>query len=177
MRNSTELMVAYARFHRDPRNIATHMVGIPLIVFSIGVLLAKPVLAFSPLLVTPALLVWAATSLWYFSRGNAGLAMAVSLMNLALIGLAQPTAAWSTPLWLIAGLGSFVLGWAIQFLGHYYEGKKPAFVDDLLGLLVGPMFVAAEALHTVGVGRPLFAEIERRVGPVHLRDLHAHATR
>ena len=30
----------------------------------------------------------------------------------------------------------FAGGWAIQFLGHAFEGKKPAFVDDLVGLLV-----------------------------------------
>jgi len=34
----------------------------------------------------------------------------------------------------------------IQFVGHWYEGRKPAFVDDIIGLLVGPMFVVAEAL-------------------------------
>src|SRR3546814_9523920 len=33
--------------------------------------------------------------------------------------------------WLGSGLGMFVLGWVIQFVGHYYEGRKPAFVDDL----------------------------------------------
>ncbi|MFX8094694.1 Mpo1-like protein, partial [Acinetobacter baumannii] len=66
---------------------------------------------------------------------------------------------------------SFVVGWVFQFVGHYYEGRKPAFVDDLVGLLVGPMFVVGEAMFTLGWGRPLLAEIERRVGPTHLRDL------
>ena len=65
----------------------------------------------------------------------------------------------------------FVVGWVIQFIGHYYEGRKPAFVDDLIGLLVGPMFVVAEALFMLGWGKPLLAEIERRAGPTHLRDL------
>ncbi len=27
----------------------------------------------------------------------------------------------------------FVIGWAIQFVGHHYEGRKPAFVDDVTG--------------------------------------------
>jgi uncharacterized membrane protein YGL010W len=177
MRNATELMVAYAKFHRDQRNIATHMVGIPLIVFSVGVLLAKPTMVVAGVNFTPALLVWLASTLWYFSRGNVALALAVSAMNLALISLAQPTATLSTPMWLGIGVGSFIVGWAIQFLGHYYEGKKPAFVDDILGLLVGPMFVAAEVMHLGGFSRSLFTEIERRVGPTHLRDLHAQATR
>lgn len=31
----------YVRYHRDPRNIATHFVGIPLIAFGIAALLAR----------------------------------------------------------------------------------------------------------------------------------------
>ena len=73
--------------------------------------------------------------------------------------------------WLSWGLGFFIVGWIIQFIGHYYEGKKPAFADDLVGLLVGPMFVTAELLFALGMARPLAREIERRAGPTVLRDL------
>ena len=73
--------------------------------------------------------------------------------------------------WLAWGVGSFVVGWVLQFIGHYYEGRKPAFVDDIVGLLVGPMFVMAEALFALGWGRELHAEIERQAGPTHIRDL------
>jgi uncharacterized membrane protein YGL010W len=31
----------------------------------------------------------------------------------------------------------FTVGWGFQFLGHYFEGKKPAFVDDKRNLIVG----------------------------------------
>jgi uncharacterized membrane protein YGL010W len=79
--------------------------------------------------------------------------------------------------WLAWSLGIFIVGWAAQFIGHYYEGKKPAFVDDLRGLLIGPMFVVGEALFALGWGKSMLAEIEARVGPTHLRDLHAPATR
>jgi hypothetical protein len=37
------------------------------------------------------------------------------------------------------------------------------------------MFVVGEWLFALGWGRPLLAEIERRAGPTHLRDLHAAA--
>ena len=40
-RPANELMVQYAAYHRDRRNIATHFVGIPLIVFAIGIFLAR----------------------------------------------------------------------------------------------------------------------------------------
>ena len=71
-----------------------------------------------------------------------------------------------------AGLGLFVVGWVIQFVGHYYEGRKPAFVDDISGLMVGPMFVVAEALFGLGWNTALRERIEREVGPTHLRQLN-----
>ncbi len=177
MRNATELMISYAKYHRDHRNIATHFVGIPLIIFAIGVLLARPSFDVAGYAFTPAWVLWAVTTLWYFTRGNVMLALAVSLMNFVLISLAQAFGMMSTPVWLAIGMGAFVLGWALQFVGHYYEGKKPAFVDDISGLFVGPMFVVAEALFATGWRRDLVGEIERHVGPTHLRDLHAQATR
>jgi uncharacterized membrane protein YGL010W len=44
-----------------------------------------------------------------------------------------------------------VVGWVIQFVGHYYEGRKPAFVDDITGLIIGPLFVVAEAAFLMGM--------------------------
>ena len=42
---------------------------------------------------------------------------------------------WITSLWI--GLGLFVLGWALQFVGHAYEGKPPEFMKDWRFLFVG----------------------------------------
>jgi len=77
-------------------------------------------------------------------------------------------------LWLGVGAGLFVFGWIIQFIGHYFEGRKPAFVDDLTGLIIGPLFVAAELGFMLGLREPLRLAIEARVGPVRLRDSAAH---
>ena len=41
----------------------------------------------------------------------------------------------------ITGIVMFVGGWALQFLGHYYEGKKPAFLKNGLHLLIGPLWI------------------------------------
>ena len=171
MRNATELMVQYAAYHRDRRNITTHFIGIPLIVFAIGVLLARPGFQVGGLLLTPAWILWAASAVWYLTRGNLVLGAAVSAATGILILLAQPLAAGSTAAWLTWGIGIFILGWVLQFIGHYYEGRKPAFVDDLVGLLVGPMFVTGEMLFSLGWCKPLLEEIERRAGPTMLRDL------
>ena len=178
MRNATELMVQYAAYHRDRRNIVTHFVGIPLIVFSIGVLLSRPTLfSIAGLSVTPAWITWALSTLWYLSRGNLALGLATALVNGVLMALAHAVPAATIAAWLAWGVGSFVVGWVIQFIGHYYEGRKPAFVDDLIGLLVGPMFVVGEAMFAAGWGKELLAEIERRTGPTHIRDLTTASAR
>jgi len=172
-RPALDLMVQYAQYHRDKRNIVTHFIGIPLIVFSIGILLAR----FSLFGFTLAWIFWALSSLWYVTRGNLVLGIATSVVNAVLMAMAHPFAAMLFVPWLSWGVGVFVLGWIIQFVGHYYEGRKPAFVEDMVGLLVGPMFVVGEWLFALGWGRDLLAEIERRAGPTHLRDLAASPTR
>ena len=175
MRNATELMVQYAHYHRDRRNIATHFIGIPLIVFAIGVLLARPAFEVAGVALTPVWIVWALATLWYLTRGNLVLGIAVSTVNGVLIYLAWHLAGGSVASWLAWGVGTFVVGWVLQFIGHYYEGRKPAFVDDVIGLLVGPMFVTGELLFAFGWGKPLLAEIERRVGPTKIRDMRQPA--
>jgi uncharacterized membrane protein YGL010W len=64
-----------------------------------------------------------------------------------------------------------VLGWLIQFVGHYYEGRKPAFVDDLMGLAVGPLFVVAELAFLLGLRSELREAVELRAGPTCIRQL------
>jgi uncharacterized membrane protein YGL010W len=40
-----------------------------------------------------------------------------------------------------------VVGWILQYLGHYvYEKKSPAFYRNLVHLLVGPLWILAKAV-------------------------------
>ena len=170
MRNATELLSQYAEYHRDRRNIATHLVGVPMIVFAVGVLLARPAFALGGLALSPAWILFVVTAAWYLTRGDLIVGAAVSAVVGVLLVLAHGVAYGSTASWLAWGLGAFVVGWVIQFVGHYFEGRKPAFVDDLAGLLVGPMFVTAEVLFALGLCQPLHAEIVRRTGPTLIRE-------
>jgi uncharacterized membrane protein YGL010W len=180
MRNTLLLLVQYARYHRDPRNIATHLVGIPLIVLGIGVLLARPAIPLNPgsiWVLTPGWALWAAATLWYLTRGGWLVTLSVIVGNGLLMLFAHWIALQAGSDWLAWGAALFAGGWAIQFIGHYYEGRKPAFMDDLIGLLVGPMFVCAELLFALRLCRGLREAIEAEAGPVRLRDLHAGALR
>ena len=165
MRTLTEQLSQYAAYHRDQRNIVTHFVGIPLIVQAIAMLLARPSVEWMGVPWSVALLVVVVTAVYYLLLDlRFGLVMAV-LLGLAL-QVGQVAAAWSTSLWLTTGVGLFVVGWAFQFVGHYFEGKKPAFVDDLMGLIIGPLFVVAELAFALGMRRELQHTIEEQVGPV-----------
>ena len=165
-----ELMVQYAHYHRDRRNIATHLIGIPLIVYAIFLFLVWPVVSLGAMPITAAWLVWLLGAAWYLTRGQRALGLATVAATAVLCALAHGTAAWlstqpdgAAP-WVWA-LGVFVVGWIFQFVGHFWEGKKPAFADDLVGLLVGPMFVVGEVLMTLGALTPLRHTIEAQAGP------------
>ncbi|MBV8152099.1 MAG: DUF962 domain-containing protein, partial [Candidatus Eremiobacteraeota bacterium] len=41
----------------------------------------------------------------------------------------------------------FIVGWIFQFVGHVYEGKKPAFLTNIVHLLVGPLWITAILIH------------------------------
>ncbi len=39
------------------------------------------------------------------------------------------------------GLTLFILGWILQFIGHAFEGNKPAFFSNPIYLLIGPLWL------------------------------------
>lgn len=169
MKTLIDQLAQYGAYHRDPRNITTHFIGVPMITLAVVMLLSRPSVMAGAMPVTPALLAAVATCIFYFRLDTRyGVAMAIELA--AFLAIGQWVAGMATAVWLGAGVGLFVVGWIIQFIGHYYEGRKPAFVDDLVGLLIGPLFVMAEAGFAFGLRREVQAAIEARVGPVRLRE-------
>ncbi|SER61569.1 Mpo1-like protein [Pseudomonas abietaniphila] len=173
MKNLVDHLSQYAAYHRDTRNILTHFVGVPLIVLAVAVLLSRPgwsSWSLGELWLSPALLATVAATLFYLRLDRPfGVAMGIVLALFLWIGahLAQQ----STLVWLTSGVGLFVVGWVIQFVGHYYEGRKPAFVDDVTGLIIGPLFVVAEAAFLMGMRKKLQNNIEGKVGRTHKRNL------
>ena len=124
----------YSTFHTDRRNLICHEIGIPLIVWSLFSLLEQVKLGPIDL----GMLVGALIIVFYLRLD----------VRLALIALLAFTALYIagryTP-WPLA-LGAFVAGWILQFVGHGYEGKKPAFLHNLVHLLVGPLWICSLAM-------------------------------
>lgn len=174
MKTLVEHLSQYAEYHRDRRNIATHFVGIPLIVLAVAELLSRPGLELAGLWLSPAALVAAAAAIFYL-RLDLRYGLLMSALLLLSLWFGAALAVQSTALWLSVGVALFVIGWIIQFVGHYYEGRKPAFVDDLMGLLVGPLFVVAELGFMLGLRKDVEQAVEERAGPTCIRDKNAMA--
>ena len=172
MKSLVEHLSQYATYHRDPRNIATHFVGIPLIVLAVAILLSRPGWDAGGAWVSPALVVagWAA---WFYLRLDTRFGLVMGLLLGLCLWAGQVMAGQDTGMWLGAGVGAFVAGWVIQFVGHYYEGRKPAFVDDISGLIIGPLFVVAELGFLMGLCPALKRAIEANAGPVAARRKNA----
>lgn len=128
MRDWKTLSDDYAAYHTTAGNRLTHMAGIPLIVLCVvrWTQIGSPV-------------PWAAAVLLLYFRWAPGLALGMAAM-LAAMAWAAP----QLPVWAV--WTCFVLGWILQFVGHKaFEGKSPAFMKNLLHLLVGPLWILGEA--------------------------------
>jgi uncharacterized membrane protein YGL010W len=145
VRTLSEQLAGYAAYHQDRRNIWTHQIGIPLIVLGAAVLASRPAA-----LPSPAMLIALPLAVFYLRLDlRLGAAMAV-LLTLA-VWAGHVVAEGSEFVWLTAGIGLFVVGWTAQFIGHAYEGKKPAFTEDLTSLAIGPLFIVADLAVRAGL--------------------------
>ena len=172
MKSLVDHLSQYAAYHRDPRNIASHFIGIPLIVVAVSVLLSRPEWSLDGLWISPAVIV-ALASAWFYLRLEVKLGVLMSVLMGLSVWAGHVLAQQSTMVWLSSGLAMFVVGWVIQFVGHHYEGRKPAFVDDVSGLIVGPLFVVAEVAFMLGMRHELKEQIEARAGVVRVNPKRA----
>lgn len=164
MKTLTDHLASYAGYHRHVRNVQTHFIGIPLIVVSFASLLAGVSAGVGGVTVSLAMVAWALSSLFYL-RLDLRYGLVMTLLMAAAVAVGHHLAALPFATWLAWSLGVFVVGWVIQFIGHHYEGRKPAFVDDLAGLLVGPLFVVAEAGFLLGWRKDVQHRVEAIAGP------------
>ena len=148
-------LAAYAQYHRDPHNCLTHFVGIPMLFLAViipldavRIHLGHHAMPLAILLTLPAIMGWLLLDLVV---GAALLLLLCPLFGAAALIDRQGHAL----MWCITA-GLFVVGWAFQLIGHaVFEGRKPAFMDDISHTLIGPMFVVAKVLTWLGLRRDL----------------------
>lgn len=156
MKSVSTLLSIYKSSHLNQKNIVTHFVGIPLILWSAALFFATFSFSLagfeSNVMQVLALLIFAYYLVLDIKLGVIAIAL------IAPIWLHANSYANSDNTYILAGV-VFFIGWVFQFIGHYYEKAKPAFFDDLKQLLIGPLFLVAELCFFAN----LFSKLEKEV--------------
>lgn len=159
-----EQMAMYTAYHRDIRNCATHFVGVPLIVFAILVALSLvqfgAVVGFPVTLATVFLFLLLAMYLIIVPI----MGIVATVVHIPMLWYAQSIAMQpQSSVWTIVSV-CFIGGWIIQFIGHVFEGRRPALTDNILQVFMAPGFLVAEGLFACGLLPDLQADLEERSG-------------
>ena len=135
----TRLLESYEKNHQNPVNEVIHIIAIPMIMFSIlGVTAAFDIF-----------LEYILVGIVFFyylklSKIAALLMLVWLLIYLGLVALLKPHI-------IEISISLFIFGWVLQFLGHFIEGKRPSFFEDLRYFLIGPLFVAQKLISKFGI--------------------------
>ena len=161
MKSLEEQMSFYAAYHQDARNKLSHFIGVPAIIFGLFIALGWLRVEIAGFTLTAALVLAAVVMIWYFML-DVPLALAMLIVNGALLWLADMIAVQPIKVGAIWFLVFFGGGWAIQLIGHVYEGRKPALVDNFFQIFVAPIFLAAEVLFALGYKPKLHEAVQKR---------------
>jgi len=154
-------MSFYAAYHQDARNKLTHFIGVPAIIVGVMLALSWARVDLDGTTISAAM-VLTVVVLGYYLFLDIPLGLAMVAVFAALLGLAETIAG----LPLKEGAAWFLLffagGWVVQLVGHVFEGRKPALVDNLFQVFVAPIFLCAEVFFALGYKPGLLAEVQRR---------------
>jgi uncharacterized membrane protein YGL010W len=170
MKTLEEQMSFYGAYHRDRRNRATHFIGVPLIMFSLLVAFGWLRLDFGGITISAAMLL-VVILLGYYFRLDAVLGAAMTLFTLLLLYSSEQVVQLPYPTSFTVFLATFVGGWILQLIGHYFEGRKPALTDNFFQVFVAPVFVMAEVFFALG-WRPGLCE---RIAQLVETRVHGHS--
>jgi uncharacterized membrane protein YGL010W len=120
----------------------------------------------APLLTIPALILWMA---WDITIG-----LAIAVTSIPLLFAAGAIAIHVNIPWVwLTAVGLFVLGWALQIIGHQlFEGNRPTLLDNPVQMLISPMYIFAKLFVALGLRQDLAAILQKSFQPTPLERLH-----
>ena len=161
MKSIEEQMVSYSSYHRDFRNKFTHFFGVPLVVFALFIPMGW--FRFAPLdipLSMATIFIFFVTV--YYLCLDWRLTLVQLPFSLALYYGADQVAVLPFKESATIFIMSFVGGWIIQLLGHVFEGKRPALVDNILQIFNAPLFLAMEVLFLIGFRKEMRSQVDSK---------------
>jgi len=160
MRPVDQVLGEYAAYHRHPLNRMTHYFGIPLIVFSLLLILSVLSFDIDSFEISAASILIAVVVIWYFIL-DIPLGMLSAAILLSMLQLAELTAAatGSKNVTAIVAI-TFIAGWILQLIGHHIEKRRPALVDNFLQVFSAPLFLVSELVFSLGLRQSLAMQVE-----------------
>jgi uncharacterized membrane protein YGL010W len=160
MKTFIEQARCYATHHQNPKTQQTHWIGVPLITFSLMILLGCVKIVIPGIFQTNLACIATLALLVYYARLNWLLALAITPILLLFLWLAS----WLTsngPNTLASWIFviTFVSGWTLQLYGHYISHEKPAFMEQISQILIAPLYLMAEVFFKGGLLSSLKAQI------------------
>ncbi|VVC77129.1 hypothetical protein AQUSIP_24560 [Aquicella siphonis] len=164
MKNIVQHMSIYTSHHQKLITKVTHFIGIPAIILAIQIVLDwlhVPFLHSGHITVA-----WIAVSIlliyYAFLDVYLSLAAVLFLVPLTYAGHILGKGHFNSGS-LLLFLILFILGWVLQLVGHYFEGKRPAFLHNAFQLLIAPIFLTAELLFALGLRKELQRKIDSAI--------------
>ncbi|CEG55517.1 Mpo1 family 2-hydroxy fatty acid dioxygenase [Legionella fallonii] len=160
MKPFVEQAQMYAGYHQNITTRYTHLAGVPLIILSMMILLGFIQIIMPGVFSTTLACLTTLAVLIYYFRLNWKLALALTpILIILLLFSSLFSHHGPTKLGVWAFIITFVVGWGLQLYGHYIEGKKPAFMDNLSQALIAPLFLTAELFFMAGYMKSLKEQI------------------
>jgi len=152
MRDIHQWFGSYATDHQNPTNRTIHWVCVPVIMWAV----------IAALWTIPSTTAWTRPGAWavlamfiaflFYHRlsRNLGYAMAIVFIVSGAIAWALYGALGPRNLLILAAV-LFVMAWIGQFVGHAIEGRRPAFLTNIVQLLIGPAWLMGKLMRRLGI--------------------------
>ena len=161
MKPVSQVLGEYAAYHRNPLNRMTHYFGIPLIIFSLLLILSIPGFFVGPINISAADIIITIIIIWYLLLdAQLGLLSALFILPVLLLA-ALATSSLSGS--MVNGIFAFtfIAGWILQLLGHRIEKRRPALVDNFMQVFSAPLFLVSELVFRFGLRQSLAMQVEK----------------
>ncbi len=151
MKSFIEQAQFYSEYHQKPVTFYTHLIGIPLIIFSLMIFFGFFHIVVPMVMDIRVSDILTVLILIYYIILNWRLGLVLVPIFTFMVWVAD-LVSWAGPtrgaLWMFIIL--FIFGWVLQLVGHFMEGKRPALVDNFWQALIAPLYLTAEIFFKMG---------------------------
>ena len=151
MKSISEQLAFYQSYHRTLGCKLTHVVGIPLVTFSLLIPMGWLGVDVNGFRLSLALFFVASVLVYYFFLDKI-LALLMTLCMVPMTWAAAEVSQLPLRQSALAFGAAFAAGWALQLIGHAIEGRRPALLDNFAqAVFTAPLFLLAEGLAAMGL--------------------------